>query len=186
MTTANPDNDPALLEPHGKAWLEAAKRGDVHAMQPLLAAEPRLLGYCGKGCSLGFIGHSALHWAAAKGLVPLAKWLVECNADVHLRNNAESTPLHAAAQNNQVGVAEIPSPNPNPNPNRTPDPEPKPNPNLNPNPNPNLNPNQVGVAEILLRAGASGQLRDADGNSAALFNTPREGVARISALRESP
>ena len=125
MTTANPDNDPALLEPHGKAWLEAAKRGDVHAMQPLLAAEPRLLGYCGKGCSLGFIGHSALHWAAAKGLVPLAKWLVECNADVHLRNNAESTPLHAAAQNNQVGVA-----------------------------------------EILLRAGASGQLRDADGNSA--------------------
>ena len=125
MTTANPDNDPALLEPHGKAWLDAAKRGDVHAMQPLLAAEPRLLGYCGKGCSLGFIGHSALHWAAAKGLVPLAKWLVECNADVHLRNNAESTPLHAAAQNNQVGVA-----------------------------------------EILLRAGASGQLRDADGNSA--------------------
>ena len=125
MTTANPDNDPALLEPHGKAWLDAAKRGDVHAMQPLFAAEPRLLGYCGKGCSLGFIGHSALHWAAAKGLVPLAKWLVECNADVHLRNNAESTPLHAAAQNNQVGVA-----------------------------------------EILLRAGASGQLRDADGNSA--------------------
>ena len=145
MTTANPDNDPALLEPHGKAWLEAAKRGDVHAMQPLLAAEPRLLGYCGKGCSLGFIGHSALHWAAAKGLVPLAKWLVECNADVHLRNNAESTPLHAAAQNNQVGVA-----------------------------------------EILLRAGASGQLRDADGNSAALFNTTGKGVARISALRESP
>ena len=77
MTTANPDNDPALLEPHGKAWLEAAKRGDVHAMQPLLVAEPRLLGYCGKGCSLGFIGHSALHWAAAKGLAPLAKWLVE-------------------------------------------------------------------------------------------------------------
>ena len=176
MTTANPDNDPALLEPHGKAWLEAAKRGDVHAMQPLLAAEPRLLGYCGKGCSLGFIGHSALHWAAAKGLVPLAKWLVECNADVHLRNNAESTPLHAAAQNNQVGVAEIPNPNPNPNPypNRTRDAEPDPH------------PNQVGVAEILLRAGASGQLRDADGNSAALFNTPREGVARISALRESP
>ena len=126
MTTANPDNDPALLEPHGKAWLEAAKRGDVHAMQPLLVAEPRLLGYCGKGCSLGFIGHSALHWAAAKGLAPLAKWLVEeCNADVHLRNAAESTPLHSAAQNNKLDVA-----------------------------------------DILLRAGASGQLRDADGNSA--------------------
>ena len=126
MTTANPDNDAALLEPHGKAWLDAAKRGDVHAMQPLLAAEPRLLGYCGKGCSLGFIGHSALHWAAAKGLAPLAKWLIEeCNADVHLRNSAESTPLHSAAQNNKLGVA-----------------------------------------DILLRAGASGQLRDADGNSA--------------------
>jgi hypothetical protein len=57
------DNDPALL-PEGKTWLEAAKRGDVHAMKPLLAAQPRLLGYRGKGCPLGFIGHSALHWAA--------------------------------------------------------------------------------------------------------------------------
>ena len=55
------DNDPALL-PEGKAWLEAAKRGDVHAMKPLLEAQPRLLGYRGKGCSLGFISHSALHW----------------------------------------------------------------------------------------------------------------------------
>ena len=33
------DNDPALL-PEGKTWLEAAKRGDVHAMKPLLAAQP--------------------------------------------------------------------------------------------------------------------------------------------------
>ena len=57
----------ATVPPGGKEWLEAAKRGDVGAMEPLLAANPDLLSYNGKGCSLGFIGHTALHWAAAKG-----------------------------------------------------------------------------------------------------------------------
>ena len=61
----------------------------------------------------------------AKGYGPLATWLIEVKADVHARNNAESTPLHAAAQNNSQQVA-----------------------------------------ELLLRAGASGALKDGEGNSA--------------------
>ena len=50
--------------PGGKAWLDAAKRGDRMAMEPLLREDARVLTYDGKGCSLGFIGHTALHWAS--------------------------------------------------------------------------------------------------------------------------
>ena len=98
--------DAAAMPTHGKAWLEAAKRGDVAAMRPLLAADASLMSYRGKGCSLGFIGHSALHWAAAKGHSELVAWLLGEGADTAVRNNAESTPLHTCAQNGHVGVAQ--------------------------------------------------------------------------------
>ena len=92
--------------PGGKEWLEAAKRGDRRAMEPLLKAEPSLLDYRGKGCPLGFIGHSALR-AAAKGHAAVAKWLVAQGHPVSIRNNGESTPLHAAAQNGHASVAQV-------------------------------------------------------------------------------
>ena len=63
MTTANPDNDPALLEPHGKAWLDAAKRGDVHAMQPLLAAARRRPSFAAwRGLADRDVVHSPAGW----------------------------------------------------------------------------------------------------------------------------
>jgi len=76
-------------------------------MEPLLAAQPELLAYAGKGCSLGFIGHSALHWCAAKGYSGLARWLIAQGAPLAQRNNAESTALHTAAQNGQSAVAQL-------------------------------------------------------------------------------
>ena len=76
-------------------------------MEPLLAANPALLAYQGKGCSLGFIGHSALHWSAAKNNPTLAKWLIGKGANLSAINNAESTPLHTSAQNGSSKVAEL-------------------------------------------------------------------------------
>jgi tetratricopeptide (TPR) repeat protein len=90
----------------GREWLEAAKRGDQAAMERLLADDARLLSYRGKGCSLGFIGHSALHWAAAKGHTQLLLWLLARGAEPGLVNNAGSTALHTAAQNGQQAAAE--------------------------------------------------------------------------------
>ena len=75
-------------------------------MQAILAAHPEVLSYRGKGCSLGFIGHTALHWAAAKGSVLLLDWLLERGADPNLGNNAGSTALHVASQNGQAVAAE--------------------------------------------------------------------------------
>lgn len=91
----------------GQAFLEAAKKGNIHEMEPLLAANPLLLSYGGKGCSLGFIGHTALHWAAAKDNTTLCKWLLSKGAPLHATNNAESTPLHTCAQNGSAKVAEL-------------------------------------------------------------------------------
>ena len=93
--------------PNGKEFLDAAKRGDQATMESLLQAQPELLAYNGKGTSLGFIGHSALHWAAAKGHEALARWLISQGASLEQRNNADSTALHTAAQNGKRGVLEL-------------------------------------------------------------------------------
>ena len=95
--------------PGGQEFLQAAKGGERATMEALLRDHDRatLLSYGGKGCSLGFIGHTALHWAAAKNNADLARWLLAEGAAVSARNNAESTPLHTAAQNNAAGVAQL-------------------------------------------------------------------------------
>jgi hypothetical protein len=67
-----------------------------------------LLGYRGQGTSYGFCGHTALHWAAAKGHVEAVRWLLRCGADVDARNFAGSTPLHTAVGNEQVRGASLP------------------------------------------------------------------------------
>ncbi|KXZ47821.1 hypothetical protein GPECTOR_32g433 [Gonium pectorale] len=61
----------------GKAWLEAARGGDLGALQRMLAANPRLLGYQGQGTNFAFTSHTALHWAAAKGHTAAARWLLQ-------------------------------------------------------------------------------------------------------------
>ena len=93
--------------PGGKAWLDAAKRGDRTSMEPLLREDSRVLEYNGLGCSLGMIGHTALHWAASKGYASLAKWLIDEGHNVNAINNANSTPLHTASQNGQSAVVNM-------------------------------------------------------------------------------
>ena len=58
---------PEVARDEGRSWINAAKAGDVPGMEALLGANAHLLRYRGEGTSFGFTGHSALHWAAAKG-----------------------------------------------------------------------------------------------------------------------
>ncbi|KOO22558.1 stress-inducible protein [Chrysochromulina tobinii] len=76
-------------------------------MEPLLREDSRVLEYNGLGCSLGMIGHTALHWAASKGYASLAKWLLDEGHNVNAINNANSTPLHTASQNGQSAVVNM-------------------------------------------------------------------------------
>jgi len=47
------------------------------------------------------IGHTAVHWCAAKGHLTCLQWLLQQGADINCLNAEDSTPLHAAAANGQ-------------------------------------------------------------------------------------
>ena len=90
-----------------QAWLFAAKVGEAAQLQQLLAAEPHLLAFAGAGTPDQVIGNTATHWAASKGHVAALEVLLRAGADVHARNNGDSTPLHCAALSNQLECAGV-------------------------------------------------------------------------------
>ena len=47
----------------------------------------------------GGIGHTALHWAAARDDAPQIAWLLDCGLSPDVRNTEGGTALHAAAGN---------------------------------------------------------------------------------------
>jgi ankyrin repeat protein len=91
----------------GRAWLEAARCGDAALLTRMLAQEPRLLYYWGAGTNFGFTGHSALHWAAAKGHAAALRVLLAAGAHPDVPNNGGARALHAAAANDQVECVRI-------------------------------------------------------------------------------
>jgi ankyrin repeat protein len=50
------------------------------------------------------IGHTAVHWCAAKGHLTCLQWLLQQGADINCLNAEDSTPLHAAAANGQEDI----------------------------------------------------------------------------------
>jgi hypothetical protein len=65
----------------------------------LLSKSPLTLSLSAQG-----IGHTALHWAAAKGQLAAAVWLLGAGADADALNASDSTPLHSAVSNAQVAA----------------------------------------------------------------------------------
>ena len=90
-----------------QAWLCAAKAGDAAQLQRQLATEPQMLAYNGAGTPDQVIGNTATHWAAFKGHAAALEVLLRAGADVHARNNGDSTPLHCAALSNQLDCASV-------------------------------------------------------------------------------
>uniref|UniRef100_A0A7S3AF85 Uncharacterized protein n=1 Tax=Haptolina ericina TaxID=156174 RepID=A0A7S3AF85_9EUKA len=82
--------------------MEAAKQGDLRIMQAALEHDPSLIHERGGG-----IGHSALHWSAARGHAKTLEWLLQQGAPTDLRNHSGSTSLHAAAGNGQLRCAQV-------------------------------------------------------------------------------
>ena len=107
----------------GRAWLECAKRGDAGGLAGLLEAHRAtfaglLVGYRGvggqthggKGISLGFIGHTALHWACAVGGArgeACGRLLLGAGADADARNEAGGRPLHTAVSKGHVELVRV-------------------------------------------------------------------------------
>eukprot|EP00965_Chrysotila_dentata_P127697 4222550-Pleurochrysis_carterae.AAC.1 len=101
-----------IAESHSKAWLTAAKTGTVVQLQAVYEAasssdERRQL--CqSRDQGVSSAGHSALHWAAARGLIAMLHWLVGLGeTDVNLRNNGGSIALHSACANNCAEAVQL-------------------------------------------------------------------------------
>ncbi|KAJ9470928.1 Hsp70-Hsp90 organizing protein 3 [Diplonema papillatum] len=91
----------------GKRWFDAARCSDFVTMSDLLELSPNLVEYRGGGTSYGFIGSTALHWAAARGSEKILVWLIRHGADINALNNGGSTPLHSACSNGQPNTVRI-------------------------------------------------------------------------------
>lgn len=101
------DDGNASASSTGRSWLDAARSGNLPAMQSQLAAQPKLLQYCGTGTTYAFTGNTALHWSAAKGHVEVVQWLLQQEADVYQVNEAGETALHTAVGHGQPGCAQV-------------------------------------------------------------------------------
>jgi len=84
----------------GKRWIDAAKEGNIGLMRGMLGQTPTLLYHRSAG-----VGHTALHWACARGESAVVDWLLfEVDADANALNAEGATPLHAAASNGQMAA----------------------------------------------------------------------------------
>eukprot|EP00878_Enallax_costatus_P037040 GHUV01041758.1.p1 GENE.GHUV01041758.1~~GHUV01041758.1.p1 ORF type:complete len:536 (+),score=182.93 GHUV01041758.1:117-1610(+) len=100
------DSQAAVTSSIGRSWLDAARRGDLAAMEQLLSQHPQLMQYNGTGTSYAFTGNSALHWSAAKGYTHVVLWLLQHGADVQQVNEAGESALHTAVGHRQVACAQ--------------------------------------------------------------------------------
>lgn len=91
----------------GKAFMDASKGGDAGGLERSLLARPDLLWYRGQGTSYGFVGHTALHYCAAKGHVACLRTLLLAGSQVNAKNRGGSSVLHSAAMNDSVECARI-------------------------------------------------------------------------------
>lgn len=105
------DPDPQALPPKelGLQWLDAARAGDLPTLQALHRSHPALdlIGFRGQGTRYALVGHSALHWCAAKGFAEAARWLVAQGADPSARNAVGNTPLHSAVANDSPSMINL-------------------------------------------------------------------------------
>lgn len=84
-------------------FIKASKRGDLTALQTLLASNAELIN------ARDSEGSTALHCATWKGHDSAVAWLLNAGADVHAHNENDhwgTTALHAAAHANQARIAQ--------------------------------------------------------------------------------
>jgi hypothetical protein len=85
-----------------REFMLAARSCDIQGMQQLLSTEPRLLHAQNQG-----LGHTALHWCAARNSGPAVEWLLQQGANPSALNASKATPLHAAARHGAAEAVQV-------------------------------------------------------------------------------
>jgi len=85
----------------------AAALGDLENLKRLLADEDDINSLNIKRNEPFFGGASLLHLAICRDSMPVAEFLLEKGADIHIRNKSGDTPLHHAAKYNALAVAQL-------------------------------------------------------------------------------
>ena len=98
----NPIIKPRMAESNLEVLLRAAGSGDLEKVQQVLDSNPQLNINDGDRCE-----SSALHHAAEKGYLEIAKFLVARGAIVNVTNMWEKTPLHSACNNGHLEIVKF-------------------------------------------------------------------------------
>ena len=94
-----------VTQAEGRAWMDAAKQGQVATLTAMIKENERVLAYRGQGTSYSLMGHTALHWVCAKGHVQAAKMLIDSGLDANAVNNGGTHALFSAAAHGQASTA---------------------------------------------------------------------------------
>ena len=94
-----------VTQAEGRAWMDAAKQGQVATLTAMIKENKRVLAYRGQGTSYSLMGHTALHWVCAKGHVQAAKMLIDSGLDANAVNNGGTHALFSAAAHGQASTA---------------------------------------------------------------------------------
>ena len=87
--------------------LTAARNGDLAKVKLLLKDQPALISCRDSNAEEFNGGGTPLHWAAEKGYIEMAEFLLANGADVNARSNVGCTPLSLAADEGHKDIAEL-------------------------------------------------------------------------------
>jgi len=82
---------------------EITKRGDLACIQKIFNKNPELI----DATDIAFFKQTPLHIAAQQGFYSVVEFLVNCGADVNVRDSFEQTSLHCAASKGNTKVVEF-------------------------------------------------------------------------------
>lgn len=91
----------AYAQPGSTDFFKAVKAGNIVSLRHILSLAPALID------TVDFVGQTALHWAAKRGNLVLAEFLLKHRANVNAVDIMHRTPLFMALRQDRLGLVEL-------------------------------------------------------------------------------
>ena len=92
---------------HVAAWMDAARSGDVAALEAALEGREWLLSNRSEKTVDAALGNTALHWATAKGQPEAAVWLLRRGAELQAKSHLRRHSIQVTSHKLQVTSHEL-------------------------------------------------------------------------------